>query len=236
MDDALTVLFPVGLEEAEDGATLVHSFTLPGCVAAGATHEEALEAFPAVLEEWLKFRESRGEPVPPAGSELAVAVNEWMRSDAAVSEGESTACFEDDLRPLAPSEINEALASLGALRGVLLAQLRRAPEAELERTRPGGWSVRTILDELARAQWWTLTRLGASPMAEVPDRILGRLDTAMALVVQQLTGLDEEARGRVLELDGERWTPRKVVRRLLWLEWALGGGALQALEAEEGPQ
>jgi hypothetical protein len=73
-------------------------------------------------------------------------------------------------------------------------------------------------------------------MAEVPDRILGRLDTAMALVVQQLTSLDEEARSRVLELDGEQWTPRKVVRRLLWLEWALGGGALRALEAEEAPE
>jgi hypothetical protein len=67
----------------------------------------------------------------------------------------------------------------------------------------------------------------------VPDRLLGRLDTAMALVVQQLTNLDDDARERVLELDGEKWSPRKVVRRLLWLEWALGGAVLRAVDAEE---
>ena len=233
MDDKLTVMFPVGIEEGEDGAFLVHSFTLPGCVAGGASREAALENFAPILEQWLGFRESRGVPVPPSGSELAIAVNEWIRTDAAVRAGESSAFFDDDLRPLGPSEVADALHSLGDLRGVLLAQLRRTSEEELDRPRPGGWSVRQIADELARAQWWMLTRLGASPMAEIPDRLLGRLDTAMALVVQQLTGLDDDARARVLELDGERWSPRKVVRRLLWLEWALGGSALQALDAEE---
>ena len=39
----------------------------------------------------------------------------------------------------------------------------------------------------------------------------------------------------VLELDGEVWTPRKVLRRLLWLEWALGESALQAMP-EESPR
>jgi predicted RNase H-like HicB family nuclease len=233
MAEPLTVIFPIGLEEGEDGAVLVHSFTLPGCVAGGATQEEALAAFPPILEQWLGFRESRGESVPPAGSELAIAVNEWVRTDAAVREGDSSAFFEDDLRPLGPTDVSEALRSLGDLRGVLIKQLRGASEEELDRDRPGGWSVRQIADELARAQWWMLTRLGASPMAEVPDRLLGRLDTAMALVVQQLTNLNDDAREHVLELDGEKWSPRKVVRRLLWLEWALGGAVLRAVDAEE---
>jgi hypothetical protein len=70
-------------------------------------------------------------------------------------------------------------------------------------------------------------------MVDIPERLLARLDTAMALVVQQLTGLADESRGQLLELNGESWTPRKVVRRLLWLEWALGGTALRAFEPEE---
>ena len=70
-------------------------------------------------------------------------------------------------------------------------------------------------------------------MAEVPGHPIGRLDTAMALVVQQFTALPAGDRGRDLELEGERWTPRKVLRRLLWLEWSLGGAARLTL-LEEG--
>ena len=94
-------------------------------------------------------------------------------------------------------------------------------------------TVRAVLDELARAQWWTLSRLGASPMAEVPERTLARLDTAMALVVQHLGELPPGRQETRLTLDGEDWTPRKVMRRLLWLEWTLGRTALWALDASE---
>lgn len=229
-------VFPVGLEQAPDGATLAHSLSVPGCVAGGPTPEAALEALVAELTQWLRFLEARGRPVPAPGAELEISVNEWVESGAAVDRGESDACFEDDLRPLSDAEITDALRVLGDLRGVLLAQLRRTPDAELDRARPGGWTVRRMADELARAQWWLLTRLGRSPMAEVPERLLGRLDTAMALVVQHLTELSPEQRAAALEIDGEVWTPRKVVRRLLWVEWALGGSALRALELEVEPR
>jgi hypothetical protein len=104
-------------------------------------------------------------------------------------------------------------------------------DAALEAPAQGGWTIRQVLEELARAQWWTLSRLGASPMAETPDSTLGRLDTAMALVVQHLGHLEPERRGTRIELDGEEWTPRKVLRRLLWLEWTLGRAAAAALDA-----
>lgn len=222
-------LLSVGLEEGSDGSILVHSFGIPGCVAAGATPEEALDEFATVLSEWLSFREERGLTVPPRERELEIAVDEWIRSDAEVSAGESQACFEWDMVGLRDAEINEGLHALGDLRGRLLRAMRGVPRAELEKMAWGHLTLRRILDELARAQWWTLTRLGASPLAEVPEHPVARLDTAMALVVQQFTGLAREARDRVVELDGEVWTPRKVLRRLLWLEWTLGGSALLAL-------
>jgi hypothetical protein len=218
----------VGIEESPDGAALVHGLALPGCVGFGASVDEALEDFVGRVGEWLDFREAIGLAVPPRDQELDVAVDEWVRSDVAVGSGESEATFEDDLRPLEDREISEGLQLLGDLRGVLLRAVRRIPPAELEALGAGELSLRRILDELARAQWWTLTRLGASPMAEIPASPIGRLDTAIALTVQQLTALDQEARGRVLELDGEVWTPRKVLRRLLWLEWSLGRAAVHA--------
>lgn len=225
-------LLSVGIEEGPDGAALVHSLGFPGCVAYGASPQEALDAYAEELSEWLTFRDELRLPVPPRDAELEIAVDEWIESTAEVARGESEVCFDADLVPLEDSEISEGLHLLGDLRGRLLRELRRLPRGTLEEMSDEGMSLRRIVDELARAQWWTLTRLGASPLAEVPRAPLGRLDTAMALVVQQFTGFVREARERVLEIDGEVWTPRKVLRRLLWLEWWLGKAALAALERE----
>lgn len=225
-------LLSVGIEEGADGSALVHSLGFPGCVAFGATPQDALEAYAGELSAWLAFRESVALPVPPRDTEIDIAVDEWVASDANVAHGESEVCFEADLRPLLDAEINEGLHLLGDLRGRLLRELRRLPRGTLEQASADEMSLRRIVDELARAQWWTLTRLGASPLAEVPASPLGRLDTAMALVVQQFTGFVREARDMVLEVEGEVWTPRKVLRRLLWLEWWLGKAAFVALERE----
>jgi predicted RNase H-like HicB family nuclease len=221
--------FPVGLEEGRQGGALVHSFTVPGCVARGPTKEEALDAFGPELGRWLLFLESAGEIVPDRDRELDVTVDEWILTGAEVSRGESDVCFEADRLPLTGPEVHRGLRILGALRGRLVPLIRRAPDEALERFGSEGATARVILDELARAQWFTLTRLGASPLAEVPPRAVGRLDTAMALIVQQLTALDGDRLGSSIEMDGEEWTPRKVIRRLLWLEWELGGAALEAL-------
>lgn len=234
-DSMQTYTYPVGLEESPDGATLVHCLSVPGCVSAGADRGAALEAFAGTLAEWLHFLGSHGEPVPPRESELEITVEEWISTDLDVAEAGGVVCFDADRVPLSDAEIGVGLRRLGDLRGRLLRALRQVPDAELDRDHGGEWTVRRIVDELARAQWWTLTRLGASPLAEVPTRTLSRLDTAMALVVQKFTELPEAARANEIELDGELWTPRRVLRRLLWLEWTLGRSALHLLAPAAAP-
>lgn len=229
--------FPVGLEEGADGSAHVHAFTVPGCVGSGATKEAALESFGRVLSSWLVFLAREGEPAPDPDRELEIAVEEWISTAADVAGGESDVFFEADRMPLGEDELLRGVRLIGTLRARLLSLIRRAKNEELERRGPPDWNARLILDELARAQWWTLTRLGASPLAEVPPSVVARLDTAMALLVQTLAHLPEERRGGVMEIDGEEWSPRKVLRRLLWLEWSLGGAALHALSeplAESG--
>ncbi|HEX2094747.1 MAG TPA: hypothetical protein VHG28_20250, partial [Longimicrobiaceae bacterium] len=203
--------------------------TLPGCAAGGATAEAAVWALEGEVVEWLGFLAGVGEPVPPPDGEVEIAVDEWLRTGARVGAGESTACFGHDLPPLENAEINRGLRCLGELRSVFLRRVRRIPEAEAARPLPGGGTIRGTLEELARAQWWLLSRLGASPLAEPPDRTLGRLDTALALVVQHFAHMPPERRGVLLEIEGEEWTPRKVLRRLLWTEWSLGRVVLHAL-------
>lgn len=230
MTNSNTTTFSVGLEQGADGAVLAHALSVPGCVASGVDVDAALHAFGGELGEWLSALERMGEPVPPRDAELEISVDEWLLTDAAVAAGESTALFEADRGPLSDAEIARGLRRLGDLRGALLARVREVPRDELEHARSGGYTLREVLDELARAQWWTLSRLGASPLAEVPDRVLGRLDTAMALVVQHLGGLPLDRRDHRIEIEGEEWTPRKVLRRLLSLEWSLGRTARELLD------
>jgi predicted RNase H-like HicB family nuclease len=226
--------FPIGLEQGPDGSALAHSLSLPGCTAFGASPEAAAAAFQNALADWLALLSAAGEPVPPTDAELEVSVDEWISTDADVSAGESTACFAADLAALSEAEIDRGLRVLGELRGRLLARVRRQPAAVLDAETDAGWTVRQILEELARGTWWTLSRLGASPMADPAEGTLGRLDTALALAVQAFAHLPAERRGLRLEMDGEEWTPRKVMRRLLWQEWALGRAAASALQPVSG--
>jgi predicted RNase H-like HicB family nuclease len=230
IENALHTRFTVGLEESAGRAVYAHGLNLPGCIGVGATSDEALEAFERDLNDWLAFLEAHGMAVPPRGEELDIVVEEWIEEEGDV-EG-SRACFEADRVPLGPGEVARALDTLGALRGRLLPRIRRARDADLEGHRTAGFTAREVLEELARAQWWTLTRLGASPLAAVPDRVVARLDTAMALVVDRFSTLDADRSGMSIVLDGEEWTPRKVLRSILWLEWSLGGAALRTLDAD----
>jgi predicted RNase H-like HicB family nuclease len=228
----------VGLEQGADGMLWVHPLVPAGCAARGSTPQDAVALFEREYQAWLRFALSAGEQVPPDGAELEVTVDEWIETGAAVGAGESRALFAADVPALGEQELGRGMRLLGDLRGRLLSAIRAIPRAELEARLDGnsadGWTVRSVLEELARAQWWTLSRLGASPLGAPPEATLGRLDTAMALVVQQLGELEPARRGLRVELEGEEWTPRKVLRRLLWLEWWLGSVALAGLAAGDG--
>lgn len=235
MEDTSSPCVSVGIEQGPDGACWAFALDGAGCAGSGESAEEAVQAFEQQYVEWLRFLQSAGEPVPPADAELEIAVDEWIATEADVSAGETVALFKAEYRPLGDEELLRGVRLLGDLRGRVLARIRAIPrrevDAALDAPVEGGMTVRDVLEELARAQWWTLSRLGATPMAETPDATLGRLDTAMALVVQHLGHLDPGRRDLWLELDGEEWTPRKVLRRLLWLEWTLGRATLRGLDA-----
>lgn len=230
------VQFPVALEEGTDGHLLVHSLSVPGCVVSGPSRDEALAAFPPTLFAWLTFLEEGGNPVPPPDAELEIAVDEWVQTEARIAAGESYALFEHDRPPLADPEVDRALRWLGDLRGRLLRRVRRLPADEMDRPH-GTWTIRQALEELAYSQWWTLSRLQLELFAEPPrDHTLARLDTAMVFVVRQFSHLAPEHRSLLVEAeDGELWTPRKTLRRLLWLEWSLGRAVESALSSEESP-
>lgn len=221
---------PVGLEQGPGGATRAYALSLPGCSALGSSPDDALAGLPGQLAAWYRLLAASGEPTPPADAELELHVDEWIATDADVAGGAGDVCFAWDRAALTDAEIDAGLRRLGDARGALLRRVLRVRDTGLDGAFVGEWTVRRALEELARAQWWTLSRLGASPMADPGRNTVARLDTALALAVQRFSHLSAGERDRLLVLDGEEWTPRKVLRRLLWLEWEIGRPAALALD------
>ncbi|MGE3772679.1 MAG: type II toxin-antitoxin system HicB family antitoxin [Gammaproteobacteria bacterium] len=57
----------------DDGAFIAEAPDLPGCMADGATHQDALSALETVIEEWIETAESLGRPVPAPKGKLMFA-------------------------------------------------------------------------------------------------------------------------------------------------------------------
>ncbi|HEU0013924.1 MAG TPA: hypothetical protein VFQ45_09590 [Longimicrobium sp.] len=226
----------VGLEQAPGKRLSAWALNVPGASGIGWTAEEAVADLELELGDWIRFFHSAGEPVPDEDEEIELAVDEWLLADEPEPDHPVPVIFDCDLEPLTRQDVERGLQRLGEMRRRLLARIRHEREDVLERRAGNGKTVRENLEELARMHWWTLSRLGASPMAEVPEKTVARLDTSMALVVQTLTMLPDEKRAQLLVLDNQEWTPRKVMRRLLWLEWILGNAALNGLGVQGPPR
>lgn len=58
---------------AEDGAFLVEVPELPGCMADGATYEEAVANVQVVVAEWIDTARALGRPIPEPRGRLLYA-------------------------------------------------------------------------------------------------------------------------------------------------------------------
>ncbi|GMQ87741.1 MAG: type II toxin-antitoxin system HicB family antitoxin [Gammaproteobacteria bacterium] len=57
----------------EDGVFIVEVPELPGCMADGATHQEAVSNAEIVIEEWIDTAKSDGRPIPEPKGRLVYA-------------------------------------------------------------------------------------------------------------------------------------------------------------------
>ena len=66
--------YRVLIEQGEDGVFIAEVPSLPGCVAQGATRDEALANSREAIAAYLESLEAHGDPVPPSISEEIVEV------------------------------------------------------------------------------------------------------------------------------------------------------------------
>ncbi|MCJ7535727.1 MAG: DinB family protein [Anaerolineales bacterium] len=215
----------IGIENGAEGRTIVWELDHLGCFSYGDNSLEALHALPLAVEkhnEWL-VQHGLGEQAIPL--EQSVHIGETWEvyhiddNYAFVPDGyEVNAWFQDDWRPLTEAESKLGIELLGLSRADLLSSVAGLSTETLNAKLSGErWSITGILNHVGNADWWYLDRLGlAFPRDELPAESGERLIKIRDHMLAVLPNLVDST--LVVGMDGEFWSPRKVMRRAVWHE------------------
>jgi len=223
------MIFQVGIENNNEGRSMAWALEHPGCYAYGMKGDAALTNLEGALTRyagwilhhephtWLNFTETEIELEVNGVWDIYFISDDYDK----VSEADGYSVesfFPYDWKPLTTTEIKHALDMLTWTRADLLRTIRGLSEAKLNQTYPGErWSINGILNHMGGAEWWYLDRLGlAFPRAEVPEEPLARIEMVRRHFNSTLYKLSDVK--QVTGVDGEFWSPRKVLRRTLWHE------------------
>jgi hypothetical protein len=220
------MIIRVGVENNMDGRSLAWALDFPGCFADGPDATTSLVRLPQRLlayETWVGSH--TGQPWFILGDFDIRLVEAWdgyfINNDLEVIESgdgiEVNAWFRDDWRPFTAEETSRGAQLLSWTRADLQALVKDLSEDVLDKTYPGErWSINGILRHIANAEWWYLSRIGLTEGANWPKDTHARLKAARDRLVEALPDL---AGSKIVTgIDGELWSPRKLLRRILWHE------------------
>lgn len=188
----------VNLRKPWNGPLAAHVAALPGCAAAGATREEALAKLPDARRAALAYL---GERDP----ELA---------EPRVADVEEGALFESDRLPLADADLAAFRHALDDCRSAVRRLVEGIATTDLAPTdaREGGPPTAGRAIEQAALEEWYYFR---SALHDWPREPFARLAAIRAWALARLRALTDEEQRRETTFLGERWTARKVFRRML---------------------
>ena len=209
--------YAVGVEALADGPALAHVLDLPGCMGRGATPQAALERLFVAIPAYWTWLGDHGVAVPPveALGPVTLAVVDLVWGSAPQGPRERSALFAPETEPCTAAQIALGLTRLAYSRADLLALLEPLSAAEWVAPRPDSSPFAARVQEIAAADHWLVSRLGLPPPVSAdPDPLL-TLHATRAVTAARLAALSPDECATIYVLDGERWTVRKVLRRML---------------------
>ena len=223
------MIFQAGIENNNEGRTIAWALEHPGCFAYGMNAAGALLNLETSLSRysgwilrhdtrtWLSFSDAEIEIVVNGVWDVYY-INENLDKTSEVDGYSIESFFPYDWKPLTTPEIKQALAMLAWSQDDLLKPVVGLSQAKREADHPGErWSINGILGHVAGAEWWYLDRLGlAFPRDQLPEEPQERLEKVHAYFASTLPKLDGVK--QVIGIEGELWSPRKILRRALWHE------------------
>lgn len=180
-----------------------HIPALPGAAARGETIEEAQKNLREAVQTYLRLLREVGESVPRMSEGIRFVFQE-VDSDTAPT----------DFDTIRPNEMETLFRWMAISRQELVDLVRDLPKDTLDWKPDGeGRSIAEILYRQAEADLWYTDRL-----KQWPETPLFRLAAARGVALERLRALDESEWEDVTVHDSQKWTPRKIIRRMLELE------------------
>jgi len=216
----------VGLETKFEGTrAIAWALDFPGAFAYGKDGSEALLNLPLALIQYANWANLHAGAEWVELGDFDVRLEETWETysvprgwNPAKGDVEISAWFRDDWRPLDRVEAMRGVEMLRWSRADLLKIVSDLEAGKMDEQYAGErWSIRGILAHVATAEWWYLDRFGLiGPRNELSKDPYERLAIVRAKLEQalpEMAGIEQ-----VVGLDGEFWSPRKLLRRALWHE------------------
>ena len=192
----------------QGGGWLASVAEVPGCIARGATRDEAVASARRAFGEYLALLGKYG-----------VATDHWKGLDPAsfeVKDYGTADWFAEDFRPLEEHELRDFLHRMEASRAALLATVRGLSPADMERKPTADtWSVRQALEHVMATEASLVARLEKWPH----DGALPTLQAVHRMAFQRFSILEPEDTHVDHRIFGDRWSTRRVMRRILEHEY-----------------
>jgi uncharacterized damage-inducible protein DinB len=212
-------LIQIGIERNVEGRTLAWALDYPGVFTYGDDDAEALMRMPRqilMFESWLELHTDQSW-VQLEG--LDMHIDETFEAFPVEFDGGIHgvhAFFRSDLPPLSEEEVQQALLVFNWQREELLAGVETLPAEMLKHEFEGErWTIEGILEHIAQVESWYFSRLGFEIPKHTksgdPFQMLGASAELTNHCLPELVGFDQ-----VFEHHQEKWSARKLVRRLLW--------------------
>lgn len=207
-------------EVGEDQGCLLFTFEPPGLLVRANSTDEAMALAPRAAQALDDFLSQCGNPYPSAGPRPDIVIAETIRRRGKVANGNTSVTFERDLVPVEAEEIPRFLVVLEYQRRELMDLKELIPEAAYGyRSLPHRKTIAEQLIHLASTDRWYLSRLWSNlPRLPRSRDAWDKLQMNRELVMDKLQALTPEDRAMVLRTQGEVWTCRKFMRRLMYHE------------------
>ena len=182
------------------GGLVAHVPALPGASARGETIELAAERLEAAIEDYLRLLREAGEQVPRVKDGIDL---EFEQVD--------TTTYPTDYDALRPNEMEMLFRWLALSRQELMNLVQELPQETLEwKPADEASSIQELLYHVAEADLWYTDRL-----KRWPEAVISRLAAARGVALERMRALSEADLTGITVYDGQKWTPRKILRRML---------------------
>jgi len=188
-------------EVLDEGGPLAHVPELPGCTARAPTLDAVQAAIRQAIRDYAAFLRAPGRPLDPERNAPDEFEIEVIETDSYT--------LPPDYATLTPEELAQERRWLDASRQAVLDALAELPPQAWD-WKPGEkeWPLRTLVGHLGNAELYLTDKL-----IEPEHAPFDRLSVTRQAALDRLDALQDL--GRVTTFDGEDWTPRKVLRRML---------------------